>query len=218
MTKEMFLQTYWRHYLLLENDFIETTYFVELAPDNFTTYSAKFLKLLLAVGSEIDVALREYCRQLGAQGKLDSIAAYRTAIKTYEQNGEESLHVQTVLSVNEIRLKPWDAWYSEKEQSPDWWNNYNTVKHKRTSVGKNAQANYKLANLENVFNALGALYQILLNLYKQLVASSDRVRIPLRGSKLFRLSSPYWDKVKFFGEYALYVNDTGEIVQETGIF
>lgn len=218
MTKEMFLQTYWRHYLLLENDFIETTYFIELAPDNFTTYSAKFLKLLLAVGSEIDVALRAYCRQLGARGKLDSIVAYRTAIKTYEQNGEESLHVQTILSVNEIRLKPWDAWYSAKEQSPDWWNNYNTVKHERTSVGKNAQANYKLANLENVFNALGALYQILLNLYKHLVASSDRVRIPLRGSKLFRLSSPYWNKVKFFGEYALYVNDTGEIVQETGIF
>ncbi|MBP6506947.1 MAG: hypothetical protein KA257_05225 [Opitutaceae bacterium] len=35
--------------------------FIEFAEDNFPTYSLELVRLLLAAGSEIDVALKELC-------------------------------------------------------------------------------------------------------------------------------------------------------------
>ena len=76
---------------------------------------------------------------------------------------------------------------------------------------------YKFATLENVLDALSALYQVMLNLYRSIVSPSKQVKVPLRGSKLFRLSSQYWDDGQYFSDYALYVDDAGNLIKETGI-
>ncbi len=49
---------YFTHYLLLENDFIKTFDYVTLSKDNYSTYSAMYLKLILSLGSEIGIMLQ----------------------------------------------------------------------------------------------------------------------------------------------------------------
>ena len=222
MTSQDFLQTYWRQYLLLENDFIETINFVELSSDNYSTYSSKYLKLLLAIGSEIDVILQAYCSQFDPTYNKEAISDYRVDIKNYELNNSqniESLNTQKVITYNDIYLSPWAEWYSN-DTSPTWWKIYNKVKHDRVGIHEFygiKKESYKFANLENVLNALAALYQIMLNLYRSIVSPSKQVKVPLRGSKLFRLSSNYWDQEPYFSDYALYVDDSGQLIKETGI-
>lgn len=57
ITKEEFYQNYIEHYALLEKGFVATRQFVTVAEDNYATYSSAYLKLLLTIGSEIDVML-----------------------------------------------------------------------------------------------------------------------------------------------------------------
>ena len=57
MTVSEFKKNYINHYLLLEKDFQLTTEYVTLSEDNYNTYSVSYLKLLLTIGSEIDVML-----------------------------------------------------------------------------------------------------------------------------------------------------------------
>ena len=222
MTNQDFLQTYWRHYLLLEDDLIKTISYVELSPDNYSTYSSRYLKLLLVIGSEIDVTLQVYCRQLDPTYNKETMNDYRNDIKNYELNnpqGIESFNSQKVITYNDIQLFPWAEWYSN-DTSPTWWKIYNKVKHDRVGIHEfygTRKESYKFATLENVLDALSALYQVMLNLYRSIVSPSKQVKVPLRGSKLFRLSSQYWDDGQYFSDYALYVDDAGNLIKETGI-
>ena len=109
MTNQDFLQTYWRQYLLLEDDFIKAISYVELSPDNYSTYSSRYLKLLLAIGSEIDVTLQVYCRQLDPTYNKETMNDYRNDIKNYELNNPqdiESFNSQKVITYNDIQLFP----------------------------------------------------------------------------------------------------------------
>lgn len=222
MTNQDFLQSYWRQYLLLEDDLIKTISFVELSRDNYSTYSSRYLKLLLAIGSEIDITLQAYCRQFDPTYNKESISDYRNDIKNYELNNPqnvESFNSQKVITYNDIQLSPWIEWYSN-DVSPTWWKIYNKVKHDRVGTHEFngiRKESYKFANLENVLSALSALYQVMLNLYRSIVSPSKQVKVPLRGSKLFRLSSRYWDNGQYFCDYALYVDDAGNLIKETGI-
>ena len=222
MTNQDFLQTYWHQYLLLEDDFIKTINFVELSPDNYSTYSSQYLKLLLAIGSEIDVTLQAYCRQFDPTYNNGSINDHMDNIKKYELNNPqkvESLDSQKVITYNAIQLSPWEEWYT-KCSSPTWWKIYNKVKHDRVGIHEFygiKQASYKFANLENVLNALSALYQVMLNFYRSIISSSKHAKVPLRGSRLFKLSSNYWDQGQYFSDYVVYLDDSGQLRKETGI-
>jgi len=68
----------WQYFVALEADFATCTRFVEVAPDNFATYSVEFAKILLAAGSEVDVVCRALCSRIGAQA--DNINDYREAL------------------------------------------------------------------------------------------------------------------------------------------
>jgi len=57
MTTKEFKRSYISHYLLLEKNFQSTTEYVTVAEDNYDAYSVSYLKLLLTIGSEIDVML-----------------------------------------------------------------------------------------------------------------------------------------------------------------
>ena len=61
-TKE-FEKSYINHYKLLEEDFKSTFSYVTLEPDNYDTYSSIYLKILLSIGSEIDI-LKKYLASL----------------------------------------------------------------------------------------------------------------------------------------------------------
>ena len=75
---------YWQHFLALEADFAATSRYVEFSQQNFPTFSIEYAKLLLAVGSEIDVLCKIICKNLDTLAKRDNINDYRaclTAIK-----------------------------------------------------------------------------------------------------------------------------------------
>ena len=55
------MKNYWRYYILLEKKFIGTLNYVELAEENFSTYSVEYARQLLAVGSELDTFFKIYC-------------------------------------------------------------------------------------------------------------------------------------------------------------
>ncbi len=214
MTKKEFLNKYWKHYLLLEQDFLETKNFVELSVDNYKTYSIKYMKIILSVCGEIDCVLKEYCKIFDAGYNKNCIKDYREDIIGFEKSDAsvESLGDQTIKVYNGIDLKPWQNWYVGSDSTPVWWKAYNKIKHDRTGINNIGGAmieSFKAANLEYALNALAALYQVLLNFYRKIVNPSDQVKIPLNCSELFTLSSSYWDSVEFHYVYIIGIDSSG---------
>lgn len=81
-----------------------------------------------------------------------------------------------------IELTPFLNWKEDK--SPFWWENYNDVKHGRLN-------NFMVGNLENVLNALAALYILERYQLKNIVDNSSNRNdpdIPDTHSKIFNLS------------------------------
>jgi len=48
----------WRYFISIETDFVETLNFVDLDPRNGSAFSNEFAKLLLLIGSEVDVVAK----------------------------------------------------------------------------------------------------------------------------------------------------------------
>ena len=55
MTDEEFTNLYWKQFLMIEKEFRRAIQYVALSSENFNTYSDFFAKVLLQIGSEIDV-------------------------------------------------------------------------------------------------------------------------------------------------------------------
>ncbi len=130
-----------------EDDLGSLSRFIEFAPDNYSTYSLELVRLLLAAGSEVEVALRELC-------KLSQPTAKPT--KNIDQHKKillsdkclSGIPTQTIaIRRFDIELTPWKDWGT---RNPDWWAAYNAVKHDRA-------ANYRMGNLGNALNAVAAL-------------------------------------------------------------
>lgn len=217
-----FLRQYWRHYISIEKEFAVSLSYVSLEKENFATYSPFFEKSILAIGSEIDVVLKQYCRIIDNKFSGEKINTYITCIKEkYPSFFEQSVLIQN----SEITILPFTNWYSSGDNSYlIWWKVYNKVKHERTGFGiigdnKGERAYYKYASLENTLFALAGLYQTLLNIYYELSDEHARIRIPLPSSRLFTLSGDRFSDVFFFPDYALFLDaQTGSLSAEYGEF
>ena len=145
---------YFDYYVELENDFFSTESYVTIEEDNFKTFSIKYAKLYLSICSEIDCLLKEICKNLNPNSTASKINQYYPEINSAFENFKlESVFFKKA----KIELVPWKEW--DESLSPKWWTYYNKVKHQR--LEKEDETNipyYKYANLENVFNALAALY------------------------------------------------------------
>ena len=62
MTPQQFSKIFWKQYLLLEKDFLETDEFVTIDKSNFKTFSRRYTYLFLNICSEIDSIAEEYCK------------------------------------------------------------------------------------------------------------------------------------------------------------
>jgi hypothetical protein len=146
---------YWQYFLALEQDLIETTYFVEPAAANFKTFSVAFARILLAAGSEIDVVCKMLCRQIEVSGRPKNITDYRSAIISHYPK----LPTMRVLVPRfALAFQPWTSWASK--QTPVWWECYQKVKHEQ-------QNHYQDANLENTFEAVSGLFCLILYYYQR---------------------------------------------------
>src|SRR5438105_12687800 len=116
---------HWKYFLLIENDFIKTTRYVEPALKNFSTYSIEFTKIIFTSCSEIDVLCKRLCSVSG-DPTADDIVKYRTCLM--KKFG--ALPSTTIDVTPQITLQPWGKWASNL--TPEWWKDYNSIKHERT--------------------------------------------------------------------------------------
>ena len=142
---------YWNYYLALEKDLETVSRYIEFNNNNWDTYSIELARLLLTTSAEVDVVIKELCKMLDASAKNNNIIDYKNTIKKHLP----ILFNETVyLNRFGLKFQPWINW--ENNDSPNWWQSYNKVKHERNQ-------HYEKANLINTLNSFGAL--LITNLY-----------------------------------------------------
>jgi len=218
ITCDEFCRLYWAHYISLERELFQTTTYVDISTDNYHTYSEAYLKLLLEIGSEIDVAQKLYCNLLDATFAGEKIDKYRACILA---NNSAFFTQETSVKDGLISIKPWENYDpSGNIVSPFWWTAYNKCKHERTIVGQIdgiTKEYYKFANLKYTLNALAGLYQTLLYTYK-IIASQEgkRIVVPLPGSRLFKLTGVDWESIQVMDDTAIYCDNGEFIIEKSG--
>ena len=197
---------YWKQYIKIEKEFNSILEYVTLDKDNFYTFSDEFVKILLEIGSEIDIICKKYCEEIDISFSGKNINDYRNCI-TSKIAGFSNQKVIELYS--EITFIPWQNWVDGN--NPYWWTAYNKVKHNRTenvTINNKTKFAYKFANLENVLNALAAYYQILIYFYYELAQKENKIiKSPLPGSRHFNLKEELGDKIAFYFDTAKYVED-----------
>jgi hypothetical protein len=145
----------WYYFLSLEKDFVGTIDFIHLDPANFKAFSNEYAKLLLLIGSEIDVVAKMLCEKTDPTKRSVNIEDYRSIITTHF-SGMHTIEIE--IARFKLKIKPWKSWDPQIGRSPDWWRAYNNVKHERDK-------NFSDANQENTLLALCGL--LALHLYFQ---------------------------------------------------
>ncbi len=176
MTFKEATDEYWKYYISLEEQFVETGRYVEFDYiNNGKTYSMEYLKLFQAVCSEIDVI----GKILASIVDISFTPTKRTGINEWWYhiyNDDSSIERKKCNLFGEHELQPWknfrvkkntnlkakkyilDEAGSTKGKTPEWWNDYNSVKHNRTGRYQKYSTNYAKANLRNLFYAFSALF------------------------------------------------------------
>lgn len=204
MTCDEFIFIYWNQYISLEKEFTKTFHYIALDNTNYSAYSQAYAKLMLEIGSEVDVIFKEYCKQIDTsfKTKYSKITRYKDSINTHNQD----FISQTVIVENfNLTVQPWIEWNSL--DAPYWWTAYNKIKHNRTSmveIDNKKDIGYKFATQKYTLLGLSGLYQLMLYLYYKLASDEHQVILtPMPSSRLFKLVGGDWDKVSFYGEIAL---------------
>ena len=219
MTCDEFITIYWNQYISLEKEFTATLYYLALDEKNANAYSQAYSKLMLEIGSEIDVIFKEYCRLIDRnfKGSFSTIGRYKDCIK---KNDSDFITQVVKLIHYDYSLRPCIDFNTEQQDSPVWWTVYNKVKHNRTSnveIDGIRQEGYRFANQRYTVFALAGLYQIMVNYYYRLAGSEGKqIVTPMPGSRVFKMTGGVWDSIIFYGDNALYINDD-HLIWETSM-
>lgn len=193
MNAEDFEKTFWNYYLELEREYLEIEHLIPFDEINYPTFSYKYLDLIWAICSEIDVLFREYMKIENYTADLDEEGNPVSNINQYNKFVNEKIpnfKSQKITcynpKFNKKKIYPYKNWENE---SPKWWQIYNKIKHdpENTKYGKKA---YKCANQICTLSALGGLFQLNLYIYKKLKENQDaELKVPIFESKLFKLEN-----------------------------
>lgn len=224
MNKQDFIHLYWKIYISIEKEFAETLNYVSLDVENYGTFSSSYIKILLQVGSEIDIVAKSICNYHEKSFKGENINDYRPVIMKHETDFSNT-EVKILQIKEAFSIKPWEIWgvtnKNDVVENPSWWKVYNKVKHDRHTVGTindMSKEYYKFANLEYTLYSLAGLYQLLIYYYYDL-APKDRIQVPLPGSRLFTLSGGKWDDIVFYKDISFYIDfSDGHLYSESGEF
>jgi hypothetical protein len=144
---------YWDYFLYLEEDLFKCNRFVEFARDNELAYSIEFARIIMAASAEIDTVAKEFCSLMNGSKRAGKILEYAEII---QRDYPKIVDVEVKTNNEEISIKPWAKW--NKNMSPNWWKEYNDIKHDRN-------INYQKANMINAISSVSALLVILLYYY-----------------------------------------------------
>lgn len=180
MNKQNFKKIFWKQYLLLEEDFLETDEFVTIDKANNDTFSNRYTYLFLNICSEMDSVAEEYCKFIEKSDKCkQKTIVYKIKEILDTDTKLKNMTVKTKYPYSEIYFVPFQSF--DEESSAGWWQDYNKVKHFRADIPEKGVPNYQLANLKNVMNALSALYLLCQSFYA-LLDGEDAVLV---GTKLY---------------------------------
>ena len=173
MSAANYFRDYWSYYMELETEFMNTIKYVELRVDNYKTYSVEYLKLFQAICSEIDIMGKHMACSFASNFKVDrdtNIYKWGYEIQKIFPNIQGRV---VCLKETRYELNPFKGWkyiiktnkkgyqricLADESKNLFWWNDYNSVKHSRTSCDELGNLNYSKANLKNVVYSLSALY------------------------------------------------------------
>lgn len=192
MNTDEFEKTFWNYYLELEREYLEIEYIIPFDETNYPAFSYKYLDLLWAICSEIDVLFKEYLKIMVYTPDPDENGDPLYNIIQYEKFVEEKVPTFKTQEITCYNLKfykkkiyPYSDWTSGK--TPKWWRIYNKIKHDKEQYCEGKKA-YKSANQINVLNALGGLFQLNLYIFENFeYENEERLIVPLPESKLFKL-------------------------------
>lgn len=164
---------FFHYYEQLANQFSNSERYIAFVRDNSNTYSAEYAQLLQAICGEIDVFAKAICLLFDSEFNVKKANCQKWCIKLHGHFPEfESFEVR---HVSYGTVKPWSNWDCEwyvdekganrtrlkkGKKTPAWWTAYNKVKHERALLTEPMSKHYPGANLENVINALAALYSL----------------------------------------------------------
>lgn len=202
MNTEDFEKTFWNYYLELEREYLEIEHLIPFDETNYSTFSYRYLDLLWAICSEIDVLFKEYIKIMRYTTDLDDNGNPLYNMIQYEKFVEEKVPTfknQGITCYNQKFYKkkicPYSNWTSG--QSPKWWQVYNKIKHDKEQDFDGKKA-YKSANQINVLNALGGLFQLNLYIFENFeYEDKKRLIVPLPESRLFKLEKWIDDPYKY---------------------
>lgn len=179
MDRTTFINKYWRYYLLLEKKFIDTLNYVELAEENFSTYSVEYAHQLLTIGSELDTFFKIYCG-FNLNDRKNIMDYTRYIMSDYPQIPNQVVEIYDT----ELTLTPYEEWSQWSIQSGNllsWWDAYNLIKHNR-------QENITKASMGNVVTALAALHLIEMKYLQIITKENKEFNKPENSSCLFELT------------------------------
>ncbi len=146
---------HWEYFQTLVDDIDKLSRYIEITKDNYKVYSIELVRILLAVGSEVDVVAKLLCQSVPDSKPCKNINDYRTTLcEVYPSLPA----IIIALPRHGIGFIPWTAW--GEEQNPNWWHSYNNVKHHRDNK-------FEEANLINTLNAASGLCVLIGYLYHE---------------------------------------------------
>jgi len=180
---------HWHYYKSILHDLESLSRYIEIAEDNYRTYSIELTRLLLSIGSEVDVVAKLLCKTVDGRTAPKNIEEYRELLcKRFPSLPS----IEVSLPMYLISLTPWNDWSENK--TPKWWVCYNKVKHERST-------HFREANLENTLFACAGLCVLICYLYyKEIVFTKLGI------TPLFMFLDPKYrsgGKVLFKSDYKL---------------
>jgi len=147
---------HWNYFLAIERELWETTRYVELDQENYSTYSIEFAKILMTSCAEIDSVAKLICQELDKNNRPPGVSQFNPKNTNIDDYCKRIAPVYSkfcdfeieIPQYNNLSFKPWRAW--RRNGSPFWWRAYNDVKH-------NLDKNFAKAKLENALNAVAGL-------------------------------------------------------------
>ena len=198
--KDDFERFFWNRYLIYENDFINSFYYVDFSIDTFKTYSTYYIKLLLSYCIEIEAVLKLIFGSKKLSKKNEEID------KNMPDLMDDLLKIFPKISNNKVSCKEYNIEFypfkiPSNKKTPLWWQNYNDLKHNRLK-------NYKLANLENTAYSLSCLFLLNILCFKEI--SDQEIWLPKKMSSLFTTDlTP--NNILDLGNGLYFVTDLGEL-------
>lgn len=141
MNAEEFEKTFWNYYKELEREYLEIECIIPFDKTNYGTFSYKYMDLLWAICSEIDVLFKEYMKIKGYVPDLDNNGSPMYNINQYEKFIESEIPYfksQEITCYNprfyNKTVYPFKLW--SFGNSPKWWMVINKLKHDKDFYGK----------------------------------------------------------------------------------